>query len=67
MSALHPLVSGVRCFYGLCMSNIYKRMFILLEGEYFSFAAPGVKLHPPKQLGFPGGSVVNNPPSMQET
>ena len=39
------------------MSNIYKSMFILLEGEYFSIAAPGVKLHPPKQLGFPGGSV----------
>lgn len=35
MSELHVLVSGVRCFYGLCMSNIYKRMFILLEGEYF--------------------------------
>ena len=49
------------------MSNIYKSMFILLEGEYFSIAAPGVKLHPPKQLGFPGGLVVNNPPAMQET
>ena len=49
------------------MSNIYKGMFILLEGEYFSFAAPGVKLHPPKHLGFPGGSAVNNPPAMQET
>ena len=41
-------------------------MLILLEGEYFSFAALGVKLHPPKRLGSTGGSVVNNPPAVQE-
>ena len=53
--------------YGTCVFTIYKHMLILLEGEYFSFAAPGVKLHPPKRLGSPGGSVVNNPPAVQET